>query len=101
VVVNKVVSVGHDDSKPPGQQDTFMLDDSTLAWGTVQDGRDGGNVQIAKVQTLPGVGPVTDAQPWVNASLKSSPKQAGISWLDWVLDASLAVVVLVSVWQLG
>ncbi|MGH3634357.1 MAG: hypothetical protein ACRDTS_09720, partial [Mycobacterium sp.] len=35
VEVGQVEVVGHDDSQPAGSQDTFLLDDSTLAWGQV------------------------------------------------------------------
>jgi hypothetical protein len=94
VQVNTVTVVGHDDSRPVGQQDTLMLDDSTLAWGQVQDGRDGGAVQIADVQTMPGVGPVCDAGQWMNTALEASPRQGGISRLEWVSCAGLAVTSL-------
>ena len=95
VQVNTVTVVGHDDSRPAGQQDTLMLNDSTVAWGQVQDGRDGGAVQIANVQTMPGVGPMCDAGQWMNTALESSPQQGGVARLKWVLGAGLAVTVLV------
>ncbi len=37
VQVPQVQVLGHDDSQPAGSQDTFMLDDSTLAWGQAND----------------------------------------------------------------
>ena len=37
VQVGQVTVVGHDDSQPAGSQDTFLLDDTTLAWGQVND----------------------------------------------------------------
>jgi hypothetical protein len=95
VQVNTVTVVGHDDSRPVGQQDTLMLNDSTLAWGQVQDGGCGETVQIAKVQTLPGVGPVCDGGQWMNTALESSTHHGGISRLKWVLGGGLAVTVLV------
>ena len=95
VQVNTVTVVGHDDSLPVGQQDTLMLDDSTLAWGQVQDGRDGGAVQIAKVQTMPGVGPMCDAGQWMNTAMESSTHQGGITRLEWVMGAGLSVTSLV------
>jgi hypothetical protein len=93
--VSKVVYVGHDDTRPAGQQDAFMLNDTCLAYGQVQDGRDGGAVQIAKVQTLPGVGPETDAREWVNTAVQTPLQQAPASGgTDWVLVGGLTVMVL-------
>ena len=49
--------VGHDDSQPAGNQDTFLLDDSTLAWGQVNDPSSSAQITVTKTQSLPGVGP--------------------------------------------
>jgi hypothetical protein len=48
--------VGHDDSQPAGSQDTFLLDDSTLAWGQVNDPSSSAQIRVTKTQSLPGVG---------------------------------------------
>jgi hypothetical protein len=96
VRVNKVVYIGHDDHRPIGQQDAYMLDDSTMAWGQTRDGRDGGTIDVTQTQGLPGVGPVTDAGQWVNTTLASASQPSGINWLDWGLGAALAAVVLLA-----
>ena len=57
VEVGQVEVVGHDDSQPAGSQDTFLLDDSTLAWGQVNDPSSSAQIRVTKTQSLPGVGP--------------------------------------------
>ncbi len=57
VLVDQVTYVGHDDARPAGEQDSFMLNDSTLAWGTKTDD---GNITLTRTQTTPGVGPTDD-----------------------------------------
>ena len=54
--------VGHDDTRPEGEQDAMMLNGTTLAYG---DARDPQHPKVAKVQTLPGVGPMDDGSHWV------------------------------------
>ena len=56
VEVGQVEVVGHDDSQPAGNQDTFLLDDSTLAWGQVNDPSSSAQIKVTKTQSLPGVG---------------------------------------------
>ena len=56
VEVGQVEVVGHDDSQPAGSQDTFLLDDSTLAWGQVNDPSSSAQIRVTKTQSLPGVG---------------------------------------------
>ena len=56
VEVGQVEVVGHDDSQPAGNQDTFLLDDSTLAWGQVNDPSSSAQIRVTKTQSLPGVG---------------------------------------------
>jgi hypothetical protein len=97
VVVKRVTVVGHDDNAPSGQQDTMMLNDTTLAHGQVQQGADGGTVNIAATQSTPGVGPWDNGGSIVNTALQASPQRPGISWLVWVLGVALAVMVLAGV----
>jgi hypothetical protein len=56
VEVGQVEVVGHDDSQPAGNQDTFLLDDSTLAWGQINDPSSSAQIKVTKTQSLPGVG---------------------------------------------
>jgi hypothetical protein len=60
VTVKKITMVGRDDSRPPTERDSFMIDDSTLAWGKVDTKT--GQVEVAKTQTLPGVGPIDNGE---------------------------------------
>jgi len=79
VQLDNVTILGHDDSQPDGSQDTFMLDDSTLANGKADNPSDGGNITVTKTQTLPGVGPTDDANrssTW-RWPLTSSPPAPG------------------------
>lgn len=92
VGLNKVTLVGHDDNAPVGQQDTMMLNDTTLAWGQADDPKDGGHVTIQKTQPTPGVGPTDDGRSIILAA-----KQQPINndWQKWVLGGILAAVAAV------
>ena len=57
VEVGQVEVLGHDDSQPAGSQDTFLLDDSTLAWGQVNDPSGNSQITVTRTQSLPGAGP--------------------------------------------
>lgn len=73
VQVGKVQQVGHDDSQPAGSQDTFMLDDATLAWGQATNPTDGGQITVTKTQTLPGVGPTDNGKSLIDLAAASEP----------------------------
>ena len=88
VLVNKVTMIGHDDSLPEGQQDAFMINDSTLAHGKVDKPEDGGQVTVATTQTLPGVGPTDSGQSILPV------KQVGSSSSDQLWPWALGGVVL-------
>jgi hypothetical protein len=92
VGLDKVTLAGHDDNAPVGQQDTMMLNDTTLAWGQVDDPKDGGHVTIQKTQPTPGVGPTDDGRSIILAA-KQQPINKG--WQKWVLGGILAVVAAV------
>jgi hypothetical protein len=91
VVVNRVTVVGHDDSRPFGQQDSFMLDDNRLAWGQVADGKDGGRIEVTKSQATPGVGPVDDGGPIVKTTLAAAEKPMGTNYTPWILGGVILV----------
>jgi hypothetical protein len=78
VQVGKVQPMGRDDSQPAGGQDTFMLDDSTLAWGQATNPADGGQITVTKTQTLPGVGPTDDGKSLIDLTAASQP-QTGLA----------------------
>jgi hypothetical protein len=82
VQVGQVIVVGHDDSQPAGSQDTFMLDDSTLAWGQANDPKDGGQITVTKTQSLPGVGPTDNGGVLVALAAHQRPTH---NWTSWVL----------------
>lgn len=92
VGLDKVTLVGHDDNAPVGQQDTMMLNDTTLAWGQADDPKDGGHVTIQKTQPTPGVGPTDDGRSIILAA-KQQPINNG--WQKWMLGGILAVVAAV------
>lgn len=96
VQVGKVQPVGHDDSQPAGSQDTFMLDDSTLAWGQATTPSDGGQITVTKTQTLPGVGPTDDGKSLVDdLAVASQPTHP---WWPWAVGAVLVIVAGLVVW---
>jgi hypothetical protein len=91
VQVDKVVPLGHDDSKPAGSQDTFMLDDSTLATGQATNPVDGGQISVAKTQTLPNVGPTDDGKSLIDLAVASHPQSNKTPWLIGALGGAALV----------
>lgn len=96
VQVGKVQPMGHDDSQPAGSQDTFMLDDSTLAWGQATNPSDGGQISVTKTQTLPGVGPTDDGKSLVDLAAPSHPQSNKTPWLIGTLVAFVIAAGLVT-----
>ncbi len=96
VMVDKVTTVGHDDSLPPGQQDVFLLNDSTLARGTIQPSLAGGPPQVTLQQTqpLPGVSPWDNGQQYVNTAIKK-PVTPANNRLPWIIGGLAAVLALI------
>ncbi|MCV7029655.1 hypothetical protein [Mycobacterium sherrisii] len=76
VQIGQVAVVGHDDSQPPGSQDTFLLDDSTLAWGQVNDPSSSTQIKVAKSQSLPGFGPTDNGSFLFALAAPGEPNQA-------------------------
>jgi hypothetical protein len=97
VQVGQVTAVGHDDSQPAGSQDTFMLDDSTLAWGHANDPKDGGQITVTKTQSLPGIGPMDNGGVLVKLAAHQAPTH---NWTSWALGGLLVVAVGVIAWLL-
>ena len=90
VQVGQVTVVGHDDSLPAGSQDTFMLDDSTLAWGQVNDPSNGAQITVTKTQSLPGVGPDRRRQlPGGAGRPRGAHRQP---WWPWALGGGVLVI---------
>ena len=101
IFVNRVTVVGHDDSAPVGQQDSFMLDGTTLARGQISP--DGTAITLATAQKTPGVGPVTNGVDLVNLASHSAPAPNNT---PYYLTAVLAVAALMGgvfwwVWRKG
>jgi hypothetical protein len=94
VLVDRVTYVGHDDSRPVGQQDSFMLNDSTLAWGTKKDDQ---AIEITQTQTTPGVGPVDDGGSLTHAPVQTVAKESGTGAGWWPWGAAGVGVVLLGV----
>jgi hypothetical protein len=95
VLVDQVTAVGHDDSLPAGQQDVFMLDDSTLARGEIQPSPDGGPPQVTlqQTQSMPGVGPWDNGQQYINTAIqKPIAPPSKIPWLPIVLVVAVAIL---------
>ena len=88
VLVDKVTMVGHDGSQPDGQQDTFMINDSTLAHGKVDTPPDGGppQISVATTQTLPGVGPTDQGQSIIPVQTLAKESDT-TQWWPWALGS--------------
>lgn len=87
--VGQVEVVGHDDGKPADSQDTFLLDDSTLACGQVNDPSSGAQIRVTQTQSLPGVGP-TDNGSYLAAL--ATPQQPTHRWWPWALGGGVLVI---------
>ncbi len=99
VEVGQVTMVGHDDSKPAGEQDTFMLDDSMLAWGQVNPPNSPTQITVNKTQSLPGVGPIDDGKLLVALAAKEQPTHDD-SWWPWALGGAVPVAAGLIGWML-
>jgi len=93
IQVGQVMVVGHDGSQPPGSQDTFLLDDSTLAWGQAGGLGNGGQITVARTQSLPGVGPIDNGDFLTALAAQPQPQPAGSPW-PWVVGGVVAVLVV-------
>jgi hypothetical protein len=104
VQVGQVAVVGHDDGQPPGGQDAFLLDDSTFAWGQVNDPSSSAQIRVTKTQSLPGFGPADNGSFLVALAVGGEPSQAAPPILNqpWWPSAlgfgilGIAVVVIAS-----
>jgi hypothetical protein len=90
VQVGQVDVVGHDDSQPTGSQDTFMLDDNTLAWGRINDPGSPTQITVTKTQSLPGVGPTDNGSFLVALAAHQQPTDN--TWWLWPLAGGVFVI---------
>jgi hypothetical protein len=90
VEVSRVEIVDHDDSQPAGSQDTFLLDDSTLAWGQINDPSSSAQIRVTKTQPLPGVGPTDNGSFLVALAAHEKPAQP--LW-PWALGGGVVMTV--------
>jgi hypothetical protein len=103
VEVGQVQVVGHDGSQPAGSQDTFLLDDSTLAWGQVNDAGSVAQIRVTKTQSLPGAGPTDNGSYLVAlAAIKDPSTQPSQPWWPSALSyGALAIAVVGAAWLIG
>jgi hypothetical protein len=102
VRVGKVVLVRHDDSQPAGSQDTFLLDDSTLAWGQINDPGSNAQIRVTKTQPLPGIGPTDNGSFLVALTAHEEHAQPAQSWWPAALRyGGLAIVVGLVAWLIN
>jgi hypothetical protein len=102
VEVGQVEVVGHDDSQPAGSQDTFLLDDSTLAWGQVNDPSSSAQIRVTKTQSLPGVGPTDNGSFLVALAALKEPTQPTQPWWPLALGyGALAIAVGLVAWMIS
>ncbi|ORV60822.1 hypothetical protein AWC03_11225 [Mycobacterium europaeum] len=106
VEVGQVAVVGVDNSQPAGSRDTmFLLDDSTLAWGQVNDTSSANSqIRVTKTQSLPGAGPTDDGNFLVVLAVRphEEPPQPAPPWWPSALGyGALGVVVGLTAWALN
>jgi hypothetical protein len=102
VEVGQVEVVGHDDSQPAGSQDTFLLDDSTLAWGQVNDPSSSAQIRVTKTQSLPGVAPTDNGSFLVALAALKEPTQPTQPWWPSALGyGALAIAVALVAWMIS
>lgn len=104
VEVGHVAVVGHDSSQPAGSQDTFLLDDSTLARGQIDNSTSApAQIRVIKTQSLPGVGPTDDGGFLVLLAVHhQEPGQSEQSgWSLALRFGGFAVVVGIVAWLLN
>jgi hypothetical protein len=92
VAVGQVQVVRHDDSQPAGSQDTFLLDDSTLAWGQINDPKSSAQIRVTKTQPLPGVGPTDNGSFLVALAAHQEPTPTQPWWPHWTLVGGVLVI---------
>jgi hypothetical protein len=102
VVVGQVAVLSHDDSQPAGSRDTFLLDDSTLAWGQVNDPSDPAQIRVTRTQSLPGAGPTDNGSLLVALAALKEPAQPAPPWWPSALSyAGLAIAVVLIAWMIN
>jgi hypothetical protein len=102
VEVGQVEVVGHDDSQPAGSQDTFLLDDSTLAWGQVNDPSSDAQIRVTRTQSLPGAGPTDNGSFLVALTALKEPSPRSAPWWPSALRyAGLTIGVGLIAWTIS
>ena len=101
VAVGQVEVLGHGDSQPAGSQDTFLLDDTTLAWGQVNDPTGNSQITVTRTQSLPGAGPTDNGSFLVALAAFKEPTQPSEPWWPSALSyGGLAIAVRLVAWMI-
>ncbi|CDO89608.1 hypothetical protein AWC29_23350 [Mycobacterium triplex] len=101
VQVGQVAVVGRDESQPVGSQDSFLLDDTTVAWGQVVDPTSGVQIRVSKTQSLPGFGPTDNGDFLVALAVRgdqtqpAQPAPPAQPWWPWAVRYGLLVLAVV------
>jgi hypothetical protein len=102
VAVGQVVVLAHDNGQPPGSQDTFLLDDSTMAWGQVNDPTNPAQITVTRTQSLPGAGPTDNGSFLVAlAGLKEPAPPGTPGWPSALSYGGLAIAVCLATWLIN
>jgi len=102
VEVGEVQVVGHDAGQPMGSQDTFMLNDTTFAWGQINDANSNSQITVTKTQSLPGIGPTDNGSYLLAlAALKEPAPPSAPRWPFALSYGALALVVCLAAWMLN
>jgi hypothetical protein len=94
--------LAHDGSQPAGSQDTFLLDDSTLAWGQVNDPSSLAQIRVIRTQSLPGAGPTDNGTFLVALAALKEPTQPSEPWWPSALSyGGLTIAVGLVAWMIN
>lgn len=103
--VGQVGVVGRDEGQPGGSQQTFLIDDSTMAWGEINDSSSSSaQIRVTKTQSLPRTGPTDDGNFLVVLAVHphEEPTQPPQPWWPSALGyGALGVVVGLTAWALN
>jgi hypothetical protein len=88
-------------SQPAGSQDTFLLDDSTLALGQVTDPSGNSQITVTRTRSLPGAGPTDNGSFLVALAALKEPTQPSEPWWPSALSyGALAMAVGLVAWMI-
>ena len=79
-----------------------MLNDTTFAWGQINDANSNSQITVTKTQSLPGIGPTDNGSYLLAlAALKEPAPPSAPRWPFALSYGALALVVCLAAWMLN